>query len=161
MCRRGPVGYGGRVHRLFSDFPLALPGLGLLLLRVVLAVFLLMEGAARTTGAFDASASNAGRIAYGVALIVLGIPVALGFLTPIVHVMVAVVESAAIVVGLALLTDGRWQIAVLEIVIALALAMIGPGAYSLDSRLFGRREIVIPPRLVEARPLRRSSSTRK
>jgi uncharacterized membrane protein YphA (DoxX/SURF4 family) len=139
------------VYRLFSDFPLALPGLGLLLLRVVLAVFLLIDGATRTAGAFDASVPSAGRIAYGVALIVLGIPVALGFLSPIVHVMVAVVESASMAAGLALLTDGHWQITVLQIGIALALAMIGPGAYSIDSRLFGRREIVIRPRLTQAR----------
>jgi len=31
------------------------------------------------------------------------------------------------------------------IVAAVALALLGPGAFSLDGRLFGRREIVIPP----------------
>jgi hypothetical protein len=30
--------------------------------------------------------------------------------------------------------------------IALALVFLGPGAYSIDARRFGRREIVIPPR---------------
>jgi hypothetical protein len=30
-------------------------------------------------------------------------------------------------------------------VAAVALALLGPGAFSLDGRLFGRREIVIPP----------------
>jgi uncharacterized membrane protein YphA (DoxX/SURF4 family) len=29
--------------------------------------------------------------------------------------------------------------------ILLALAILGPGAYSIDARLFGRREIIIPP----------------
>ena len=28
---------------------------------------------------------------------------------------------------------------------AVALALLGPGAFSIDGRLFGRREIVIPP----------------
>jgi hypothetical protein len=28
---------------------------------------------------------------------------------------------------------------------AVAVALMGPGAFSLDARLFGRREIVIPP----------------
>jgi uncharacterized membrane protein YphA (DoxX/SURF4 family) len=28
---------------------------------------------------------------------------------------------------------------------ALALALLGPGAYSLDSRRFGRRLVVLPP----------------
>jgi hypothetical protein len=27
----------------------------------------------------------------------------------------------------------------------LALILIGPGAFSVDARLFGRREIIIPP----------------
>jgi uncharacterized membrane protein YphA (DoxX/SURF4 family) len=32
----------------------------------------------------------------------------------------------------------------LVIAVALALAMLGPGAHSIDALLFGRREIVIP-----------------
>jgi hypothetical protein len=28
---------------------------------------------------------------------------------------------------------------------ALALALLGPGAYSLDSRRYGRRVVVLPP----------------
>jgi uncharacterized membrane protein YphA (DoxX/SURF4 family) len=31
------------------------------------------------------------------------------------------------------------------IITAAVLALLGPGAFSLDGRLFGRREIVIPP----------------
>jgi len=34
------------------------------------------------------------------------------------------------------------------IVTAVAIALLGPGAFSLDGRLFGRREIVIPPHRV-------------
>jgi uncharacterized membrane protein YphA (DoxX/SURF4 family) len=33
----------------------------------------------------------------------------------------------------------------LEVVTAAALFLTGPGAFSLDARLFGRREIIIPP----------------
>jgi uncharacterized membrane protein YphA (DoxX/SURF4 family) len=29
-------------------------------------------------------------------------------------------------------------------IICVALALLGPGAFSLDARLFGRREIIIP-----------------
>jgi hypothetical protein len=31
------------------------------------------------------------------------------------------------------------------VVDATAIALLGPGAFSLDARLFGRREILIPP----------------
>jgi uncharacterized membrane protein YphA (DoxX/SURF4 family) len=34
---------------------------------------------------------------------------------------------------------------VLAMVILLALFLVGPGAFSVDSRVFGRREIIIPP----------------
>jgi hypothetical protein len=37
----------------------------------------------------------------------------------------------------------RWQVAGFVIADALALAMLGPGAHSIDARLFGRREIVV------------------
>jgi uncharacterized membrane protein YphA (DoxX/SURF4 family) len=33
---------------------------------------------------------------------------------------------------------------VLEMAIAIALICLGPGAFSVDARLFGRREIIIP-----------------
>jgi len=32
------------------------------------------------------------------------------------------------------------------VIMAAAIGFLGPGAFSLDSRLFGRREIIIPPR---------------
>jgi hypothetical protein len=35
-------------------------------------------------------------------------------------------------------------VVVFEVAIAIALACIGPGAFSVDARLFGRREIIIP-----------------
>lgn len=35
--------------------------------------------------------------------------------------------------------------AVLVAIVAIAVIFLGPGAYSLDARLFGRREIIIPP----------------
>jgi hypothetical protein len=33
----------------------------------------------------------------------------------------------------------------LSLPVAIALALLGPGAYSLDARIFGRRVIVLPP----------------
>jgi hypothetical protein len=34
---------------------------------------------------------------------------------------------------------------ILVLTMALAIVMLGPGAFSLDAHLFGRREIIIPP----------------
>ena len=34
---------------------------------------------------------------------------------------------------------------ILSMPVAAALALLGPGAYSIDARVFGRRVIVLPP----------------
>jgi uncharacterized membrane protein YphA (DoxX/SURF4 family) len=135
---------------LYSDFPLALPGFGLLLLRVALAALLVSDGATRTVASLRAIAPDLGALFHGLVLILLGLPVALGFLTPIVHVTVAIVETLALATGSVMFGSGWSQATLLAIAISLAIAMIGPGAYSVDCRLFGRREIVIRPRLAEA-----------
>jgi hypothetical protein len=36
---------------------------------------------------------------------------------------------------------GAWFVTI----VAIGVALLGPGAYSIDSYLFGRREIIIPP----------------
>ena len=49
--------------------------------------------------------------------------------------------------------------AILVFVDGLALALLGPGAHSIDAYLFGRREIIIPhdiPPLIGTRPSHRS-----
>jgi uncharacterized membrane protein YphA (DoxX/SURF4 family) len=81
-------------------------------------------------------------------LIASGASLAIGFFTPF----------AALLAGLCFLgTALGWLPAVFwtlhdarlvgtaVIVTSSAIALLGPGAFSLDGRLFGRREIVIPP----------------
>jgi len=63
----------------------------------------------------------------------------LGFVTPI----------AAVVIGLSSLGLSIWTtsypIQDLDIVVlAVVIALLGPGAFSIDARMFGRREILIP-----------------
>jgi uncharacterized membrane protein YphA (DoxX/SURF4 family) len=71
-----------------------------------------------------------------------------GFLTPIGSILVAI---ATIGNAISLLPPPAGnlfdsKLVSFEIVaIAAAIALLGPGAFSLDARLFGRREIVIPP----------------
>ena len=84
-----------------------------------------------------------------VALTLAGIGAALliGFLTPIASTLIALATVAMAVSWLPLppknLIDGPVPIA-LMVVVAIAIACLGPGSLSLDSRLFGRREIIIP-----------------
>jgi uncharacterized membrane protein YphA (DoxX/SURF4 family) len=81
-------------------------------------------------------------------LIVGGAALASGFLTPLAALLVG-----ACFLGIAAswfpepslgLHDARVAAFGMTIT-AVALALLGPGAFSLDGRLFGRREIVIPP----------------
>jgi uncharacterized membrane protein YphA (DoxX/SURF4 family) len=138
------------VQRLFSEFPVAIPGFGLLLLRVVLAFVLLLDGAARLQNTFAISGGGSVEtIVYASTLIALSLAVASGFLTPIVQLTVVIVEATGLTLGLVPLPLEhleQWTAPLLTMTIAIALVMIGPGAYSVDARLFGRREIVIRPR---------------
>ena len=61
----------------------------------------------------------------------------LGFGTPF-----AAVGEAAIQVGIVILGGRYSSSAVLATALGVALAMLGPGAWSLDARMFGRKRIV-------------------
>jgi uncharacterized membrane protein YphA (DoxX/SURF4 family) len=72
----------------------------------------------------------------------------IGFLTPVVSIAVAILSLAMTLSKVPIVPGnppgGGLAFAEL-IVMAAAIALLGPGAFSLDARLFGRREIVIPP----------------
>jgi uncharacterized membrane protein YphA (DoxX/SURF4 family) len=86
-------------------------------------------------------------LALSLVLAASGVSVLVGFLTPVAAVMAG---SCAAGIGLTvfpaptsnLFVDG-FTVA-LVVIVSLAIALLGPGAFSLDSHLFGRREIVIP-----------------
>ena len=63
-----------------------------------------------------------------------------GFLTPIAATVTGVGAIAVITAGLPFPTYSL----VALIVLAVAILLLGPGAFSIDSWLFGRREILIP-----------------
>jgi putative oxidoreductase len=119
------------VQRLFSSFTDGWPGAGLLLLRLLAGSGLLYGGIVSARFALD-TAQKVPLIlaaAFGAMLVV-------GLFTPLAGIMVAAVE-----IWIAFSHPGyRWpQIGLAGL--TLSLAMIGPGAWSIDARLFGRKQI--------------------
>lgn len=79
--------------------------------------------------------------------IVVGLALLIGFLTPIAG---ASATLGSIILGVSMLLSADASkhsdsLAALDLaVMSIALVFLGPGAFSLDARLFGRREIIIP-----------------
>jgi hypothetical protein len=121
-----------RMQRLFSMFPPGWPGLGLVLLRVSVAVSVLHD-------TYDTQKELPGWTL--IALAVLSVTLSAGFLTPMVAMLALVVR----LVSLIGVSGGNEDAICMTILSALALAMLGPGAYSIDAFRFGRRVVVLPP----------------
>ena len=70
-----------------------------------------------------------------------GVLLLAGFWTPVAGLVMAAAEA-----GLAFLHGGDPSMHILLGLLGAALAMLGPGAWSVDARLFGRKRIQIPRR---------------
>jgi uncharacterized membrane protein YphA (DoxX/SURF4 family) len=129
---------------MFSTFPGGRPGVGLLLLRVALGGLLILQGALYFAGWHNLPWM--GRMA-GFVVLATGVLLLLGYMTPVAGFIAAASSMATAISWFsapALELFDKNLTTVLAIVIALAIVCLGPGAFSLDARLFGRREIIIP-----------------
>jgi len=116
-------------------FPPGGPGIGLLLLRISVAATFVLIVANR------ADLSTIHLIFVGALLIALSLVI--GLLTPYLSFVVCMYALVNLF-GAGSRLD---ELLVVSLMLnAAALALLGPGAYSIDARLFGRRVVVVPPR---------------
>jgi putative oxidoreductase len=117
------------MQRLYTTFPNEWPGTGLLLLRLAEGIPSVVDGAmnAWQSGATLAVIPHAIDIVSGLLLLI-------GLWTPIGGVLQSLVEFANVLAG------AGYEHAV-RALIGLSVAMLGPGAWSVDARLFGRKRI--------------------
>jgi putative oxidoreductase len=119
------------VQRLFSMFPNGWPGRGLLLLRLVLGSVLMEQG---LSGLHSAPFLTA--VAVHLAAALAGIFLTVGLWTPAAGFVVLACEF-----WMAIIVPTDLQQRALLGSNAAALAMLGPGAISLDNLLFGRKRM--------------------
>jgi putative oxidoreductase len=109
-------------------FPSGLPGIALLILRTSVAITVLLHGYSQRQ---DLAAWLLA------CLLLLAITLIAGFLTPI----LALISAAVQFIGPWAATKSTSGLLVVSILNALALALLGPGAYSFDAVRFGRRVV--------------------
>jgi len=118
----------------------------LAILRIAVAVNAITQGICMLIGSSGAVSSTA---VLGLSAIVGGLLFLIGFLTPIVGSFLAVgylIESIPLVLGGDAAKHAEASTCIYLASISLAVALLGPGAFSVDARLFGRLEIIIPER---------------
>jgi putative oxidoreductase len=122
------------VRRLFSNFATGAPGVGLLLLRLVSGIGLVVHGVLVVRGA-----PPLGPAVLDVLTISTGLLLLVGLWTPMAGTMLAILA-----LGHAFLHRVDPWTCVLMGILGVALALLGPGVWSVDARLFGWKNIRIP-----------------
>jgi hypothetical protein len=124
------------LRRLYSTFAGSWPGIGLLLMRGVVGAVVVVG-----TG-FSVWHELSLRLALSSAsLAVAGLLLVVGLWTAVAGAVVALIEISQV-----LRVDQHPLVGLLTGTIAAGLAMLGPGRWSVDARLFGWRRIEAPLR---------------
>lgn len=121
------------MQRLFSTFANGWPGVGLFIQRLVIGTALLYRGIAQLQ---SSSPGLTTPTVPSVAGAILGLFVLAGLWTPMIGALVAAAEFWIVVAGV-----GDISTPLVLGVFGATVAMIGPGAWSIDARLFGRKHL--------------------
>ena len=122
---------GDALQRLYSTFADRWPGVGLLIQRVVVAIVLVCSCVVHLTDSPFSSPMILHIIGGCAAILFL-----VGLWTPFIGALIAVVELWVSFTHL-----GDPWISIIVATIGATSAMLGPGAYSIDAPLFGRRHL--------------------
>ncbi len=126
------------MQRLFSSFADGWPGIGLLLLRLLTGAALIHFGIANLR-----EAPPLATVVLQITGVGAGILLLIGLWTPVVGALAAIVK-VLIAFSRYFSHSGDPWILILQAVLGAVLAMVGPGAWSIDARLFGRKRIDMP-----------------
>lgn len=130
----------------FSVFSYGLSGVGLLLLRVATGLTAIVQG---WYCFVDSANQSFGIWAVGLLAVISGALLLIGLVTPLASIVTALGSIGLAAAWLPVPSQnlmGAVLPAMFMSITSIALVLLGPGAYSVDARLFGRREIIIPPR---------------
>jgi putative oxidoreductase len=137
-CRIGAgfhtIGSGSALQRLFSTFPDGWPGFGLLLLRLGVGIALVYLGICR----FFATPGTPTTVARDFIEALGGVFLLAGLWTPAMGALIAI-DELWIAFSLDSLPPDSRLIHLFIAVLTAGVAMLGPGAWSIDARLFGRK----------------------
>jgi uncharacterized membrane protein YphA (DoxX/SURF4 family) len=133
-----------RLSTMFSSFPDEWPEAGLLLLRAAAGAGFVAQGAAYFGGK---QAAGAFTFAVAAFMVVIGALLLVGSLSRWAAVVAAITSLLSVFPWFPGPRVGLFETPIttmLAALIATALVCLGPGAFSVDARLFGRREVIIP-----------------